>query len=251
MLSEGLKIARGAYLATLDSDDTWEPSFVERSIQILESNQLDFVFSNWMQDNGEKEFVDRFSICKVLEETLKKNTNNTIVLNNSELRDIYLSGCPSPSSSLVFKKDAIASNWSSGLKIADDWCFIMDIVFNKSTKAGFTRDVLWQKNVDGQNIYDGKDMYVVIRDLWIHDQKFLSKRFNNNLSKEEKKKLRENLAHNYLIYSYFQFSQNKKIISGIKYFVLAVLANNKIVFSAFSIMKVKTKNAIKRLKFIQ
>ena len=246
--NEGLKHARGEYVATLDSDDTWEPNFVERSLQIIEENDLDFVFSNWMQDMGKGEFVDRFSICKVVEETLQKNPANTIVLDNEALRNMYLTGCPSPSSSLLIKRSKLKRNWTSGLRIADDWCMLLDIIFNQPTKAGFTRDILWKKKIDGQNLYDGRDMYELIRDLWIHDLEFIINRFKSNFTRAEKKRIRVALSHNYLHYSYFQFRQKKNYTQGIKYTTLALLTNNRIMFQMLIGLKLKGRKALGRIK---
>jgi glycosyltransferase involved in cell wall biosynthesis len=246
--NEGLRHARGTFIATLDSDDTWEANFIERSLGIMENHQLDFVFSNWMQDMGDGQFEDRFSICKVLEETLQNNQDNTIILDNAALRKIYLTGCPSPSSSLLFRRSSFRTNWTSGLRIADDWCLLMDIIYSKPSKGGFTRDILWQKKIDGKNIYDGRDFYDLIRDLWIHDLEFLFDRFKDRLTKAEKRRIRITLSENYLQYSYFQFRHNKKYLPGIKYTSQALLANSRIVLQVFVGFKLKIKKALGRLK---
>src|ERR1700678_2753337 len=47
--STGLEHARGTFIASLDSDDVWEPIFLERSIAAMEAHRLDFVFTNWYQ----------------------------------------------------------------------------------------------------------------------------------------------------------------------------------------------------------
>jgi glycosyltransferase involved in cell wall biosynthesis len=247
--NEGLRHARGNYVATLDSDDTWEPHFIERCMQIIDDNNLDFVFANWMQDMGEGQFVDRFSICKVLEETLHNSKENTIILDDEQLRKIYLTGCPSPSSSLLFKRSALRSNWTSGLRIADDWCLLMDIIYTKPSRAGFTRDILWRKKIDGQNIYDGRDMYDLIRDLWIHDIEFLFDRLKAYFTKAEKKRIRITLSENYLQYSYYQLRHNKKYLLGLKYTSLAILANNRIILQVLLGFKMKIRKAVRRLKF--
>lgn len=246
--NEGLRHAKGVYMATLDSDDTWEPTFLEVCLNIMEQHKLDFVFTNWMQDLTNGEFIDRFSICTVLESTLNATTDNTIILQNEQLRKIYLSGCPSPSSSLLFRRSSLQSNWSSGLKIADDWCLLMDIVFTKVSKAGFTRDILWRKKVDGLNIYDGRDRYDLIRDLWTHDLEFLFYRFKSYFTVEEKKEIRKNLSYNYLQYSYYQLRHKKKLWLGIKYGTHAVLANNRVILQMFLGLKLKLKKMAKRIR---
>lgn len=239
----GLKYARGDYIATLDSDDTWEPNFVERSVKIIDDNNLDFVFSNWMQDKGNGEFIDQFSICRILADLLKNNADNIIILSNEDLRSRYLTGCPSPSSSLLLKRSKMIRNWTSDLRIGDDWCMLLDMIFNQPTKAGFTRDILWKKKIDGQNIYDGRDKSEVDRDLWIHDLKFIFNRFKSKFTKAEKIRISNELSKNYLRYSYHQFRHTGNYIYGVRYSVLAVIYNNK---AAFEIMKkIKSKLMIR------
>lgn len=246
--NEGYIYARGHYVATLDSDDTWEPNFLETCVNLIKEHDLDFVFTNWMQDLQNGEFIDRFSICKVLESILNTTTDNTIILDDKQLRKIYLSGCPSPSSSLLFKKSSLRSNWSSGLRIGDDWCLLMDIIYTKPRKAGFTRDILWQKKVDGLNIYDGKEIYDLMKDLWTHDLNFLYERFKKHLTIEEKKEIRTNLSDNYLKFAYYQIWHKKKYRNGIKSCYSAVLLNKTGILKVISLeMKIKLKKLIKHL----
>lgn len=247
--NEGLRHATGTYVATLDSDDTWEPSFVQKCVSLIDAHNLDFVFTNWMQDIANGESIDRFSMCKVLEETLQKHPENTIILEYEQLRKIYLKGCPSPSSSLLFRRSSLKSNWSSGLRIADDWCLLMDIIYTKPCRAAFTRDILWAKKVDGMNIYDGRDHYDLVRDLWTHDLEFLFDRFKSSFSKDEKKQMRLELSKHYLQYAYHQLVHKKNYVVSLKYSTSAFLANNLIALQAFVGAKLKVKKAIKRLKF--
>src|SRR5437773_1087617 len=43
----GLKFARGEYIASLDSDDLWDPDFLSHGVECIEAHGLDFVFTNW------------------------------------------------------------------------------------------------------------------------------------------------------------------------------------------------------------
>ncbi|MDT0650500.1 glycosyltransferase [Autumnicola edwardsiae] len=236
--NNGLKQAKGEYIATLDSDDTWEPDFIEKSLKIIEENNLDFFFSNWLELNEEGEMIERFTICEGLKSTLSQNKEKIILLDNSQLRKIYLTGCPSPSSSLLIRRRSLPSKWSSEFRIADDWCLLMEMIFNKNCKAGFTREILWNKNRDGKNIYDGKDRIEVVRDLWVHDMTKLFSKFKNRLSKEEKEHVKFLLSHNYVQHSYYELRMNKKFKSSLKYSVLALMANKQAgLFAIFSALR--------------
>ena len=102
--------------------------------------------------------------------------------------------------------------------------------------------------MDGKNIYEGRYIYDLIRDLWIHDVEFLFNRFKKFFSKEEKKRIRASLAQNYLQYSYHQLRHHKKYLPGIKYTSLALLANSRIVLQVILGFKLKMKKGLVRLK---
>lgn len=46
----GLKMAQGKYLAFLDSDDIWEPSFLERMTEKIEQNRSDAVYCGYQKE---------------------------------------------------------------------------------------------------------------------------------------------------------------------------------------------------------
>ncbi len=52
--NQALKIAKGRYIAFLDSDDLWEPEKLEKQITFMEKNGYAFTFSDYqiMKENG-------------------------------------------------------------------------------------------------------------------------------------------------------------------------------------------------------
>jgi glycosyltransferase involved in cell wall biosynthesis len=231
--NEGLRCAKGSYIASLDSDDFWEPTFLEKSVKLIDDNELDFVFSNWMQDLGNNNSVERFSFCMVIGDVLKNNDNNAILLNNKELRKIYLNGCPSPSSSFLMKRSSLNTKWSSGPRIADDWCLLLDTILAKPCSAGIIREVLWHKKQDGINICDGRDPFELRRDLFIHDYKYMFKRYKKFMSNAERINFKRIMTTHLFSFSYFQF-RNKFYLGALKYSFLTVISDKR---SLFTIIK--------------
>jgi len=103
----GLKHANGEYIASLDSDDTWNPLFLETCLLKIERENLDFVFSNWLQVINEKQGFDFFLTSGLLTPYFTKKTKSWVTLSNAELRKLYINACPSPSSSLVIRRSSI------------------------------------------------------------------------------------------------------------------------------------------------
>ncbi len=231
--NEGLRCAKGSYIASLDSDDIWDTTFLEKSVKLIDENELDFVFANWMQDFGNDNFEERFSFCKLLEENLQSTNEQTIVLGDQELRKIYLEGCASPSSSFLIRRSSLISNWTSGARIADDWCLLLDMILTKPCKAGVLREVLWHKKLDGNNICDGRDPFELRRDLLIHDFKFIYARYKKFMSKTEKKNLKARITMHLFSFSYFQF-RNKFFLGAVKYGVLTIISDKR---SLYTIIK--------------
>lgn len=229
--NEGFKHARGEYLATLDSDDIWKPDFVKNCLELLTDHNLDFVFANWMQETKENEFVDRLTICDILNDTIANDpTSIYYLLNSAELRQIYLTSCPSPSSSLLIRRASLNSKWSSEYRIADDWSLIMNMVFKKPCKAAFTKEILWTKNVDGNNLFDGRIYSEVLEDLWVHDMTKILSNFRSHFTKEEIKTVKIKLSQIYLTYIRFLLKKdgNKNKTEIFHYILKAINYNNKI-----------------------
>jgi glycosyltransferase involved in cell wall biosynthesis len=198
----GLQNSNGVYIASLDSDDTWNPDFLEKTIAILEQEQLDFAFSNWTQINNRTgQRLDSFSRYKFLEGYINKSALTWTVLDHAQLRALYIEYCPSPSSSVVIRRSSIKSGWNEEMNIADDWGLLLEAVVLKQCKAAFTNDRLWVKQTDGTNICDGRKTIEVIEQLWINDVNRLMLLLKNYLSKDELKVLKYIYAYNSCRYS--------------------------------------------------
>ncbi|WGQ11077.1 glycosyltransferase family 2 protein [Pedobacter gandavensis] len=185
--NKGLKNAKGPILASLDSDDIWYPNFLERCVEKLESDHLDFVFANWDQDvkvGDSWDFLSGDPFLKPYHQHLKNHWSD---LGNKELRDLFLKACPSPSSAVVIRKSSIVSGWDEQINIGDDWCMYLEMILTKKCKAAYTLDRLWRKRVDEINIFDGRKWSEILEFLYIADLKIKIDKFKHLLHKDELK----------------------------------------------------------------
>jgi glycosyltransferase involved in cell wall biosynthesis len=183
--NSGLHAAQGLYIASLDSDDYWCSEFLENSMEALLGNELDFVFSNWNQQFGPDEWVDAFSKYHSLRSYITGHDQFWHFLGPSELKQLFFSFCPSPSSSMVIRRSSIINGWNEHMNIGDDWFLQMDIISNKPCKAAFTLERLWHKCQDDINICDGRDPMEVIQLLYVDDTAKMISRFNGLITSEE------------------------------------------------------------------
>lgn len=165
----GLARAHGSLIATLDSDDTWEPEFLSICVEKLRADDLDFVFANWYQDNGQGGWKDFMGPNPYMAPFRDRIQNGWVTLEGRELRDLYLRICPSPSSSAVIRRPCLLRGWNEEIHIGDDWCMWLDIILNDRCRVAFTFRKLWKKRVESRSVFEGCDREKLLRFLYIED----------------------------------------------------------------------------------
>lgn len=176
----GLAHAKGEIIASLDSDDYWEPLFLQKCMNAMEQYDLDFVFANWYQGDRNGELQDYLTQNPFISPFIKpyvdaKTQASWIVLPEKELRQLYLLVNPSPSSSAVMRKSSMIDGWNNKLRIGDDWGLFLDIIFRKNgCKAAFTMEKLWNKNVHEQNIFDGRSREDILEAIIADDLELMN-----------------------------------------------------------------------------
>lgn len=185
--NNGLKHAKGIYIASLDSDDVWNADFLEKCVRFLEEQPVDFVFANWNQDTGTGSVRDFFSSYVYLQPHLKNQINSWVTLNYSDLRYIYTRSCPSPSSSCIIRSSSMVRGWNEKINIADDWCMLLEIILSKECKAAFTTEKLWLKHINCNNIFDGRNQIEVDKLMNVLDIQEMLLQHGGALTKKEYK----------------------------------------------------------------
>ncbi|HWS53444.1 MAG TPA: glycosyltransferase family 2 protein [Pyrinomonadaceae bacterium] len=185
----GLALARGEYVASLDSDDVWAEDFLARSVECLEDFRLDFVFTNWVKLKGaESQPSDWMRVGKWRRYQTDRRGEWSL-LTPAQVRRLFLDTCPAPSSSLLIRRDAIASGWGERMRIADDWYLILEMALRRPCRAAFTLTPRWTKRVVGDNVYDGRPFEEIVRHLYLHDFARFRRDFAARLTRREKLRL--------------------------------------------------------------
>jgi hypothetical protein len=191
----GLRHAKGSYICSLDSDDLWHPKFLQPCVAAVGALNADFVFANWMAVKGDgtnyRSYFEDIYHWWDFPETRHEGWR---IMEPHASRAIYLDSCASPSSALLFKRSSIVSGWSEQLKIADDWCLILDAVLSKPCRVAFTMERLWTKRVLGDNIYDQQNTIEVAGKLGVDDSWRMMVRHTKLLCRDEKARLYRRLA---------------------------------------------------------
>jgi hypothetical protein len=201
----GLRHANGVFVASLDSDDYWAPSFLRTSLACLTRNALDFVFLNWTNDNQKPNYFDLVMPGLQSSHYRQRADAHWFLLDAAQLRRLFVELCPAPSSSLVLRRSSLAGGWNEEMLIADDWCLVLDMVLSRPMRAAFTMQPHWTKHVQADNVYDGRAQLEVIERLGFHDERLLAQRFAGHLSGAEKAVMSRRMAQYYFEYGYQQW----------------------------------------------
>lgn len=165
----GLKQAKGSLISSLDSDDIWYPDFLEECVNKIVTGNLDFVFANWDQQDQDGSVSDFLSTNIFIKPYFDRMKNGWVDLESEDLRTIYVQGCPSPSSSVVIKRELIQNGWNNDIRIGDDWYLYLSALYSGERAAAFTLKRLWKKHAGSSNVYDGRKRKEILEHLYIAD----------------------------------------------------------------------------------
>lgn len=185
----GLAAATGAFIASLDSDDLWHPTFLERCVGALEGAQLDVVFANWQRAPAGPSWLDNEAAAGRLDRFGGTLRDAWTHLTPAAVRNMFLRACPAPSSSLLIRRSAMRGGWNERTLVGDDWYLLLEIVLGSEARAAYTLEPLWTKRVDGQNKYDGSSPADIARNLFVHDLGLFRRDFASQLTARERRLL--------------------------------------------------------------
>lgn len=194
----GLALSRGELLIYVDADDRWLPGALHRLATAIELTGADFVFSEWAYPDSRSPdyFLCNHPYFRDLEVSL--SPEGFFHFPHELAKRLFLRHQHAVPTGTLFRKRSLTRGFNTTAKVSDDWVAALDAILHHNGSCAYISDPLWEKGVDGRNIFDGSSDFFRAIDFELFDLIWIQERFRSCLTRRELSLLRKRLSQVYL-----------------------------------------------------
>ena len=158
-----LNVANGEFIAFCDSDDLWKKSKLEKQLEFMLKNNIDFSFTSYEIIDEENKFLDlRYSKSFIKYNDLLKSCD--IGLSTVMIRKVLFEDSDLRFAKLKTKEDYVL--WLKIAKKGTKICGINDVLTSwRKTKNSLSSSIT-QKLIDGYKVYRSYMKFSIIKSIF-------------------------------------------------------------------------------------
>lgn len=215
-----LSHSTGSVVAMLDSDDSWDPDYLESAVRALVSTGAGLVCTSFRgrKGDGTLSYSNYYrEIRPHLASYLTRTVDSWFVLEPGQARDLFIAHAEAPSSATVLRKETLLPGWDNRLFGTEDHLILIQAAMDHRCKVAFDLEARWTKNTDTGNIYDGSSALARHARMNILTSRIVRERWGSELTPAELAILRHRDAVEYADWAYYESKQGRRLGSLWKY----------------------------------
>lgn len=201
----GLRLAQGAYLSLLDSDDRWLPGFASTCIAYLESSTCSLVCPNYQTINRQGTLVHQDSF-RALRPRLAALFSNPATpwaqLDEARTRDLYIHHFPPGATGPVFRRSLVTAYPNPSVTLGDDYLFFTDNVLAARCSVAFCQKPLFQLCASADSIRQGSRDYDRIGSNDVFTKRELLRKHGALMNAEQRAFMTRRIADDFFDWGY-------------------------------------------------
>lgn len=206
-----LQEAQGDFVAYLDTDDWWEPSFLSSCVEGLNSTKAGFAFTNWryVSGNGEVLTHDVFASRPYMAPALSNDGSTRSHVSHDTILDLWLRHSVATPSGIVIRRRFALLGWDVKARVGEDRLYMLDAIVSHDLSAVCCSEIHWNYRVHENNAYVNNPDHIRIEKGEIYFKEEIRRKYASLMNETQTRSINSSLAKSYCDLGYHLMNEGQ------------------------------------------